>query len=108
MPIFWKTKLPSDDTEKAPRPAMIQMSEAEAIDIAERTLLAIGSHGYCLWRCLALAGDIIVVYDRERPQLPYPSYSLHELEILSVADDNTMRLLHEAKKTTRAVLEATL
>lgn len=75
----------------------------QAQEVARRTKEFIATHGWCLWKCSTLGGDIIaVVLDENVEGVPegYPVYTEMELEQLCRADihEATLRLVHEAKK----------
>ncbi len=74
-----------------------------AEETAQRTRELLATRGWCLWKCSALGGDIIViVLDKNVEGVPggYPVYTEAELEELCQADvsEATLRLVHEAKK----------
>lgn len=82
---------------------------AQAEDTARRTGELLDKQGWCLWKCSALDGDIIVVYrDEVSVGYPkgYPVYIEYELELLGrdKVNHDSLRLIHEAKKLAGARL----
>ncbi len=82
---------------------------AGAEDTARRTGELLGKRGWCLWKCGALDGDIIVVCrDEVSAGYPkgYPVYIEYELDMLGrdKANHDSLRLIHEAKKLAGARL----
>lgn len=96
-------------------------SNDKAQDVAKRTAQLLSTQGWCLWRCAALGGDIIVVTksnnglteEQERQAMnamskvadtikpdtfSFTEYSIDELQNLLEGDEPTIRLVHEAKK----------
>jgi len=76
---------------------------AQAEDTARRTGELLGKRGWCLWKCGALDGDIIVVCrDEDSGGYPkgYPVYIEHELDMLGrdKVNHDSLRLIHEAKR----------
>ena len=74
------------------------------------TRLSLADQGWCLWKCSVLNDDVIVLVRSEKitgfPQ-GYPVYTLDEIEKLFDHDIkiSTLRLIHQAKKLTNAVLK---
>ena len=76
---------------------------AGAEDTARCTGELLGKQGWCLWKCGALDGDIIVVCrDEASVGYPkgYPVYIEYELELLGrdKVNHDSLRLIHEAKR----------
>jgi len=89
--------------QPAPVPLQKEDEPQPAEVIAERTRELLATRGWCLWKCSALAGDIIaVVLDEKVEGVPegYSVYTEAELEELCKDDvsEATLRLVHEAKK----------
>jgi hypothetical protein len=98
----------------------IEISENQAREVVERSVLLIGKQGYCLWTCRNLTGSVICVVDNSTPpaarlfddwgmgkriaMATYPVYTLDELSMLAQADDWTQRMILEAKRCTEAVV----
>jgi hypothetical protein len=101
-------------------PGAIEISEEQARDVVERSVLLIGKQGYCLWTCRNLSGAVICVVDDSTPPAArlfddsgmekrealalYPVYTLDELSTLAEVDDWTQRMVLEAKRCTEAVV----
>jgi hypothetical protein len=80
---------------------------AQAEDVAQRTRELLADPGWCLWKCGAFDGDIIVVCREELANgypKGYPVYTECELEKLGQDDvsGGSLRLVHEAKKLSGA------
>ena len=95
--------------QSAPVPLQKEDEPQLAEVIAERTRELLATHGWCLWKCSTLAGDIIaVVLDEKVEGVPerYPVYTEAELEELCQdgVSGATLRLVHEAKKIAGAVV----
>ncbi len=89
------------ETEKIDETMPLVLSQEEAEEVSINTLLNIQRQGYCLWKCSALNGDIIMVIDgpiSENVVILYPVYTLEELDLLMKLDDSTIRLVHLTKK----------
>lgn len=77
------------------------LAQAEEVALHTRELFII--QGWCLWKCSALGGEVIVVArDESVKGIPggYPVYTEAELEELCQNDvsEATLHLVHEAKK----------
>jgi hypothetical protein len=80
---------------------------AQAEEVAQRTEELLASRGWCLWRCEALGGEVIVIIDDDLTsgEIPqgYVIYTYSELCRLFGPDAppmkrGTLRLVHEAKR----------
>lgn len=83
---------------------MSTTEEAEAIRTVERTQNALNNRGWCVWSCSNLGGERIFVVQSELailhlPHNNYPVYTINELNDLSDSPIDTIRLVHQAKKT---------
>jgi hypothetical protein len=103
-----------------PVPGAIEISEDQAREVVERSVLLIGKQGYCLWICRNLSGAVICVVDDSTPPAArlfddwgmkkrvamarYPVYTLDELSMLAQVDDWTQQMVLEAKWRTEAVV----
>jgi hypothetical protein len=83
----------------------------DAEQVAELTLAALDEKGYCLWKCSALGGDVIMIVDDSTvagalagAPAGYPVYTLAELEMTDPLRTSTIRLIHIAKKNGGAVV----
>jgi hypothetical protein len=77
------------------------LSDAEAELVANETLKALDSRGYCLWRCTLLRGDFMMLVRDDLSENSYtgfPHYTLEEVEKLEEIQVSTLRLIHQIKK----------
>lgn len=86
---------------------LIDINLVNAQMTAEKTLSALNRQGYCLWKCQILSGETIVIINDKFPRLinrprGYPVYLLREIEELADLPEQTIRLVHQAKKTASA------
>jgi len=84
---------------------------AHAQEVARRTEEMLESRGWCLWRCSALGGEVIVVaIDGDVPGIPQGKVIYTEAELKELfgggkpVSPATLRLIHEAKKRTAALV----
>ena len=85
----------------APRLSPTIHGHRTAEEVAARTAESLDCPGWCLWQCEALDGEVIAVIDEALVEnLPdgYPTYTIGELYRLLEVPDETLRLVHEAKK----------
>lgn len=83
-----------------------ELLPAEAVVAETQELLE--DPGWCLWRCSALANDVIVIVrDELVAGFPagYPVYTTQELVELAAADEGMIRIAHEAKKLLGAKIQ---
>ena len=85
-----------------------ELQPVEAVAVETQKLLA--DPGWCLWRCSALSGEVIVVArDELVPGYPagYPVYT--DQELIELAREGVgvevIRMAHEVKKTLGAKIE---
>lgn len=97
-----------DSLWNSPAPVKPKVTE-NSRDIALRTCELLRQQGWCLWKCQALDGELIVVI-RDEEAVGYPEghavYTERELHELLDADDATLKLIHVAKNLTGAQLES--
>jgi hypothetical protein len=98
----------------------IEISEDQAREVVERSVLLIGKQGYCLWTCRNLSGAVICIVDdstspaarlfddwgmeKRVAMALHPVYTLDELSMLAHVDDWTQRMVLEAKRCTGTVV----
>lgn len=74
----------------------------EATKTAEQTREILKDKGWCYWKCYNLDGDIIIVaadgFQLPMMNIKYPVYTMSEINELSNADINAIRIVHQAKK----------
>jgi hypothetical protein len=116
---LWQQAAPVPEKEKpataaapVPDPASIEpLSIEQAEQIADRTLELLASQGYCLWRCRAQGGQVIMVVDQALPQgapagypTGIPAYTLAEITLISHKPLSTLRLIDHIKSKSGAVV----
>jgi len=82
-------------------------TQQDPADVARTTNRYLADRGWCLWRCSAIDGDLLVVVDPQQAcSVPagYCVYTLIELYALAQLDPRTIRLVHEAKKIAGATI----
>jgi hypothetical protein len=87
--------------------ARLEEELRQAQEAAARTRELLETRGWCLWRCHALDGEVIVVLRDELVSgfpAGYPTYLEQELGCLIEADDSALKLIHEAKKLAGATV----
>ena len=100
---YWETELMEMPSPKVPKP------ELAAGLVALRTRKFLDSRGWCLWKCSAFGGEVIVVVRDETVEgFPkgHPTYTEAELEKLMAGNirDSSLHLVHEAKKMGGAII----
>jgi hypothetical protein len=76
-------------------------------EILNDTLSFIAAHGYCLWRCQAMGGQVIIIVDRDVPAgapTGYPVYNLEELGKIEPLPASTIKLINTAKRLAGAIV----
>ncbi len=93
---LWQQPAPVQVT----KPPVI-LNEAEAESLVAVTLKSLDAQGYCLWRCVLLRGEIMMLVRNdlsENIEARYPLYTLEEVERLAELQESTIRLIYHIKK----------
>jgi hypothetical protein len=80
-----------------------------AEEVATETRKLLEAQGWCPWRCSALDNDVIIVVIDELVggyPMGYPVYTVQELDVITVLDDQLLRVTYKAKKELGARIEA--
>ena len=95
--------------QSAPAAGQKEIESQPAEVVAERTEELLMTRGWCLWKCSAFGGEVIVVVRDETVEgFPkgHPTYTEAELEKLMAGNirDSSLHLIHEAKKMGGAII----
>ena len=88
---------------------MVTPEEKRVNSVISDTLSQIAARGFCLWRCQALGGQVIMVVDRDLPAgapSGYLVYCLEELVKIEPLPASTIKLINTAKRLAGAVVES--
>ena len=87
----------------------LSFTHQDAPEVARVTNWHLATRGWCLWKCSAVGGDVLVVVDPHRGRsVPagYCVYTVTEIYALAQLDPTTIRLVHEAKRVAGAVISS--
>jgi len=107
--LGWKAPMPKLPSPPAETNIGDDPAALKSYETARRTRELLNSRGWCLWRCSVLNNDVIaVVRDELVEGVPqgYPVYTECELALIGGDDvrETTIKLIHEAKKLTGAIV----